>query len=115
VFAYELSERLKHTRVTSNVVDPGAVATRFARNNGTLSWLRHLFAHALKRNLVSPRHGARPLIHLAVANELIGVTGKYFRFNGEAKSSTASYDQEQARRLWDLSVRLTGLADQPLV
>ena len=114
MFAYELAERLNHSRVTSNVVDPGAVATQFARNNGTISWLRHLFAHLVKGNLASPRHGARPLIHVAVASELIGVTGKYFRFNGESKSSTASYDREQARRLWDLSVRLTGLADQPL-
>jgi NAD(P)-dependent dehydrogenase (short-subunit alcohol dehydrogenase family) len=109
MFAYELAERLKHTRVTSNVVDPGAVATHFARNNGTVSWLRHLLAHALSRNLITPGHGARPLIYLAVASDLTGVTGKYFRLTDEAKSSPASYDREEAGGLWDLSVKLTGL------
>jgi NAD(P)-dependent dehydrogenase (short-subunit alcohol dehydrogenase family) len=114
MFAYELADRLKHTRVTSNVIDPGAVATHFARNNGTVSWLRHLLAHALSRNLVSARNGARPLIYLAVASDLIGVTGKYFRLTRETKSSPASYDREQAGRLWDLSVQLTGLTRRPL-
>jgi hypothetical protein len=59
----------------------------------------------------------RPLAEadLAVASELIGVTGKYFRLNGEARSSIASYDREQACRLWDLSVKFTGLSHRPVV
>jgi hypothetical protein len=61
MFAYHLSERLRDTRVTSNVVDPGFVLTNFARNNGVVSWLKHIVAHALRRELVLPRKGAESL------------------------------------------------------
>ena len=114
MFAYELAERLTNTGVTSNAIDPGIVATNFARNNGVVSWLRHLMAHGLRRELISPRNGARPLVHLAVSNGLAGVTGKYFRRDQQVDSSPASRDRQQARRLWELSVRLTGLTRLPV-
>jgi NAD(P)-dependent dehydrogenase (short-subunit alcohol dehydrogenase family) len=107
MFAYELAERLKNTQVTSNAVDPGGVATNFARNNGVVSWLRHIVAHAIRRELVLSRKGAEPLVYHAVSEEVAGVTGKYFHRNHEVESSAASRDREASRRLWDLSVELT--------
>jgi NAD(P)-dependent dehydrogenase (short-subunit alcohol dehydrogenase family) len=109
LFAYELAERFRHTRVTSNAVDPGSAATNFARNNGLVPWVRRLAAQALNRNLASPRAAAETLVYLATAVEINGVTGKYFRRKREVASSPASHDQEVARRLWDLSVELTDL------
>ena len=114
MFAYELAERLMNTGVTSNAIDPGIVATNFARNNGVVSWLRHLMAHGLRRELISPRNGARPLVHLAVSNGLAGVTGKSFRRDQQVDSSPASRERQQARRLWELSVSLTGLTRLPV-
>ncbi len=107
MFAYELAERLRKTRVTSNAVDPGGVATNFARNNGLVPWIRHLAAHALRRELVSPRRGAETLVYLAAAEEVAGVTGKFFCHRQQVESSATSHDREEARRLWDLSVQLT--------
>lgn len=114
MFAYELARRLRHTRVSSNVVDPGGVATHFARNNGTASWIRHLVGHALSRDLIFTGRGARPLIHLAVAANLLGLTERYFCRTGETKSSPASYDIDEAKRLWELSVGLMGLGGHSL-
>lgn len=113
MFAYELARRLAHTRVTSNAVDPGIVATNFARNNGTVAWLRHLVGSAIRCELVSPRTGAETLVYLAASEEVGGVTGKLFRRNREVESSAASRDRTKARRLWDLSVELTGLEVAP--
>jgi NAD(P)-dependent dehydrogenase (short-subunit alcohol dehydrogenase family) len=107
MFAYELSERLRDTRVTSNAVDPGFVLTNFARNNGVVSWLKHIVAHALRRELVSRRKGAEGLIYLAAAEDVQGVTGKYFRRGREVASSPAAHDRTVAKSLWDLSERLT--------
>jgi hypothetical protein len=59
--------------------------------------------------LVSPRKGAETLVYLAASKEVNGVTGKYFHRNREVASSEASRDPEAARRLWDLSLELTGL------
>ncbi len=89
MFAYELAERLKTTRVTSNAIDPGVVATNFARNNGMVAGCAIWARIALRRELISPRNGAQPLIYLAVANELAGVTGSHFQRNCEARSSPA--------------------------
>ena len=114
MFAYELAERLRNTRVTSNAVDPGLVATNFARNNGLASWCRHLVAHALRRELTSPRKGAETPVYLAASDEVAGVTGKYFCRNHEVESSPESHDREAARCLWDLSAELTSTQDIPL-
>jgi len=38
-----------------------------------------------------------------------GVTGKYFLDKKEIRSSKISYDAEVARRLWQVSAKLTGL------
>lgn len=110
MFAYELARRVGTTAMTSNAVDPGGVATNFARNNGLVSWLRHVASHALRRELVSPRKGAETLVYLAASEEVSRVTGECFRNNRQVESSAASHDREGARRLWDLSVQLTGAA-----
>src|SRR5688572_1953937 len=51
VFAIDLAQRLRGTHVTSNAVDPGVVATRFALNNGPVAWARHVLSHWVRREL----------------------------------------------------------------
>jgi NAD(P)-dependent dehydrogenase (short-subunit alcohol dehydrogenase family) len=109
MFAYELARRINGLGITSNAVDPGLVATNFARNNGLVPWLKHLVSHAIKRELVLPRTGAATVVYLAASTQIAGVTGKYFYRNHEVRSSEASYDVEQATGLWNLSADLTGL------
>jgi NAD(P)-dependent dehydrogenase (short-subunit alcohol dehydrogenase family) len=109
MFARELAERLRATPVTSNAVDPGSVATNFARNNGTVAWFRHLVGSAVSRELVSARTGGDTLVYLASSTEVVGVTGKLFFRRRQVEPSEASRDRAAARRLWGLSVELTGL------
>jgi len=54
--------------------------------------------------------GAATAIYLASSPAVEGVSGKYFVDCREARSSRATYDAELARRLWDASARLTGVA-----
>jgi NAD(P)-dependent dehydrogenase (short-subunit alcohol dehydrogenase family) len=112
MFAYELADKLAGTAVTSNALDPGGVASNFARNNGILSWMRHLVAHGIRRELVSPGKGAETIVYLATSSEVTGRSGKYFLKNREVDSSLASRDREAGRRLWALSLRLTALAGE---
>jgi retinol dehydrogenase 14 len=110
LFTYELARRLKGTVVTANALHPGGVATAFCRNNGWVGWLKHVGYHFLKGELVGPKKGARTSIYLATSSEVEGMTGKYFIDQKPAQSSAASYDEEAAKRLWDISLQLTGLA-----
>jgi NAD(P)-dependent dehydrogenase (short-subunit alcohol dehydrogenase family) len=115
VFAYELARRFRQTPLVSNAVDPGGVATNLGRNNGLLSWMRHLLYYALKRELLSPRRGAETIVHLATDPSIAGVSGKYFFEKHERESSAISHDRSAADELWSLSSKLTRLKQETLV
>ena len=106
MFAYELARRLEGTRVTSNTLHPGFVATGFAKNNGTL----YRYGMALLRPFaLSPERGAQTTIYLASSPEVAGVTGEYFVKRKPAKSSKTSHDIAAQQRLWQISEELTKL------
>lgn len=100
LFTYELARRLEGTRITVNAVHPGFVHTNFQRAAG-LSM----------RGPLTPEEGADTQIWLATADDLEGVTGKYFVRRRDIRSSDESYDDAVARRLWDVSAKLVGLSD----
>jgi NAD(P)-dependent dehydrogenase (short-subunit alcohol dehydrogenase family) len=110
LFTQELARRLEGTGVTANAAHPGAVATRLGHQN---AWWAALLAKALGLFFRTPERGAETSIRLASAPELAGVTGRYFANGREARTSTPARDQEAARRLWDVSERMVGLASEP--
>ena len=112
VFARELAGRVSPALLTSNAADPGLVATRFALNNGLVSWLKHLVAHGLRRQLVSAKRGAETIVYLATSDEMKGVTGRYFFRRGETSPSMLATDREAGEQLWKMSLELTGLASK---
>jgi hypothetical protein len=75
--------------------------------------MRHIGYYALKRELVSPRKGAETIVFLASSPAVEGISGKYFFRNREVPSSRISYDEDAAKRLWELSLHMTGLDDRP--
>jgi hypothetical protein len=64
----------------------------------------------LRPFMLSPAEGARTSIHLAASPELGGISGGYFVKRREARCSRAARDPDAARRLWQISADLTGLA-----
>jgi len=108
-FTYELARRLEGSGVTVNALHPGFVASRFAHNNhDPIAWgfrlLQRFFA-------ISPEQGAQTSIYLATAEEVAGVSGRYFVNCRAVPSSPVSYDRAAAQRLWEISLRLCGLAE----
>jgi NAD(P)-dependent dehydrogenase (short-subunit alcohol dehydrogenase family) len=103
LFTYELARRLENMNITVNAVDPGGVATNFARNNGLISWLRHRMYYLIKGTLLTPEQGCETVLYLATSSEVEGVTGKYFVNKQETKSSSISYDSNLAKKLWEMS------------
>jgi len=102
LFTYELARRLQGSGVTANCLHPGVVATNLWR---VPSWLTGLF-------MVSAREGAETSIFLASSPEVEGVSGKYFHKRTSKSSSSTSYDEQLAERLWDASAQLVGLVQQ---
>jgi len=108
LFTYELARRLEGTGVTANALHPGFVATNFGRNNGFV--VDKLFGLLGRFFAKSPQEGAETSIYLAASPAVAGVTGQYFVDKKAVKSSPASYDADAARRLWEISEELVGLA-----
>ena len=107
LFTYELARRLTGTGVTATCLHPGLVATGFAQNNRSLS------QRLLKVSQVfmsGPEKGAETSIFLASSPLVEGVMGAYFVAKKPKRSSKRSYDETVARRLWEISEGLTGLA-----
>lgn len=116
LFAFELARRLKGNSTASLAVDPGVVATRFARNNGLLPWLKHLFYHGRRRELSSASTGADTLIYLASTPTLPAeASGKYFKDRQPITACPAACDLVAATELWQLSESLVGLVVPKLV
>ncbi|KAM6132370.1 retinol dehydrogenase 13-like [Pterocles gutturalis] len=111
LFTAELARRLHGTGVTANALSPGVVSTSIMRHFG---WaMRALFA-LLRPFMKSAEQGAVSTIFCAVAEEVSGVTGKYFDSDCRlVLPSAAARDASLARQLWEESERLTGLTDGP--
>ena len=104
LFTYELARRLRATGVTANALHPGVVNTSFGAADpaGVQRWL----VPVLRPFMKSPARGAATSIHLASAPDVEGVTGRFFANARVKRSSTRSYDEGTATRLWQVSRQL---------
>jgi NAD(P)-dependent dehydrogenase (short-subunit alcohol dehydrogenase family) len=108
LFTHELARRMGEG-ITANCLHPGFVATNFGKSNGgIIKWMWSLGTISA----ISPEKGAETSIYLASSPEAGGITGEYFVDGHIERSSPASNDPETARRLWETSLRLTGLNER---
>ncbi|KAM9816952.1 retinol dehydrogenase 13-like [Neosynchiropus ocellatus] len=117
LFTRELARRSEgrsSSGVSANALHPGIVATELGRHTGlhqsqfSSSVLSPFFTMLVK----SPEMGAQPSVYLAVAEEMEGVTGRYYDVMAEKEPAPQALDEEVARRLWEVSSRLVGLETQ---
>ena len=100
LFTRELSRR--EPRIAVNALHPGAIATGIWRSlPPALRWI----PGALRP---SPAKGAAPVVRLAAAPELDGVTGRYFKRFREVEPSFAGRNDADAARLWEIAAKATG-------
>ncbi|NJB85790.1 NAD(P)-dependent dehydrogenase (short-subunit alcohol dehydrogenase family) [Lewinella marina] len=106
LFCYEYDRR-KRDSTTICAVQPGLVQTDIGLKGNT--WL-HRLAWRVRRRMKgnkSAEEGAATSIFLAsVADN--PPSGLYWDDQFPKRSFSSSYDEEQARRLWELSEKLTG-------
>lgn len=103
LFSYELNRRLEGTSVTVNTVHPGVVNTNLGQDQSSFS---KGFA---KLFFKKPEKGAETSIYLASSQEVEGITGKYFAKKQQKQSSEESYNEDYAKRMWELSTDMTQL------
>ena len=106
LFTRELADRWRETHVTANCLHPGFVASKFGENNNTLL---SGFFRLSKIFAISPEKGAETSVFLASDEELAGQTGGYYAQKTRVQPSRAARNPETAKRLWNESLRMTGL------
>ena len=107
LFTFELARRLEGTRVTTNAVHPGGVATRLGTNNPGL--LGKVIPLAMRPFFKTPAQGAETSIYVATAPELENTSGRYFADSKEHQPTSAARDAGAARRLWNQSCEWVGV------
>lgn len=108
---WEFADRLRGTHVTINAMHPGDVRTNIGNNNGPLyRWFQR---HVIGRTLKDPIISGEALYYLAAAPELADVSGRFFHLTIDEKPAAPALDRETGRRVWDVSMQLTGLRPGP--
>jgi len=99
LFTLELARR--EPGVATVVMHPGGIATKiWGVAPRPISWILNLV-------LPSAAKGAAPVVRLASAPDLGGLTGRYFNRFREVAPSTAARNDADAARLWDLAQKQT--------
>ena len=107
LFTYELARRLRGSGVRANCLHPGVIATKLLDDYMGRSQEAGFGSGSASGE--SPEQGSEAVLYLATSPEVEGVSGKYFFDNVTRESAPVSYDEEQARQLWEISAELTGL------
>ena len=104
MFALELAKRLEGTKVTSNVLHPGAVKTDIVRD---LPWIVRFIIGMV---FISPEKGAETSIKLASDPLLETKNGKYYDQGEEATYSRLADDEALRAEFWQASSSAVGLS-----
>jgi NAD(P)-dependent dehydrogenase (short-subunit alcohol dehydrogenase family) len=108
LFNRELARRIVGSGITASALHPGFVATRFGDNSG--GFMRTVLKVAKPIGAISPEEGAKTIIYLASSPEVAGVSGVYFYECKPATPTVEARNDEDAKRLWEISENIAGMA-----
>src|SRR5262245_49969759 len=101
---FALARRLNGTRITVNCLHPGVVASNLLPR-----WLR-LIKPLLSPVIFDVERGARTTLHLALAEKVAGISGRYFDEHQRVQpASSLANDVELQEALWKASAEWVGL------
>jgi NAD(P)-dependent dehydrogenase (short-subunit alcohol dehydrogenase family) len=98
-FGFELAERLPSGEVSVNSLHPATYMPT------------KIVLEELGRSVDTLEEGIDATARLAIAPELEGLSGRFYDRQAEATAQAQAYDSEARRRLWELSLELTGEPD----
>ena len=108
LYTRELARRLDGTGVAVNSLHPGTIATNIW--SGAPWFARPVLAAVKRWKMESPAVGGSRIAWLATSPDVEGRTGGYYQRNRLTEPSELARDDELARRLYDASATLVGLA-----
>ncbi|XP_063967091.1 retinol dehydrogenase 11-like [Lytechinus pictus] len=108
LFTRELARQLKGTGVTCYSLHPGVINTELVRHFPSYAAPLLFLGSAF---LKTPEQGAQTNIYCCVDEKAGQETGLYYKDCATATPTKAAQDNEAAKKLWDLSLKLVGLEE----
>ncbi|MBN3304192.1 DHR13 reductase, partial [Amia calva] len=108
LFTHELAKRLQGTNVTCYSLHPGIVKTEMGRNFNP--WIKAAFEPIGRLFAVDAEAGAQTTLHCALQESIEPLSGRYFSNCAVQEVGAKARDDAVAKKLWEVSERLTGLA-----
>jgi NAD(P)-dependent dehydrogenase (short-subunit alcohol dehydrogenase family) len=103
LFTYELARRLEGTHIIANAIHPGLVKSGIMREAAApIRWFTYLIS-------TTPQKASATPVYYASSPEVEGMTGFFFKSGQAIDSNPYAKDHAVQKRLWDVSVALTGL------
>jgi retinol dehydrogenase 12 len=114
LFTRELAHRLKGSNVTTYAVHPGVIMTEIDRSLVEIYGSKiNVFKFLLKPFLwwfsKTTQQGAQTTIHCSLCPRLVNENGKYYEECKEKKITVTTVNDEDAKRLWELSEKMCNL------
>ena len=106
---FEMAARLAGTGVDANVVHPGLVATRLVRTGGVIGLAWRLIALWAR----TEQQGAETPLHVALAEDLAGTTGCYFKDRRAVAPNPRALDASLRQAVWRASENLVSATTPP--
>ncbi|CAH1791846.1 unnamed protein product, partial [Owenia fusiformis] len=111
LYTKELAKRLKGTGVTAVSLHPGVVATELLRyapyvNNPIVQTILWPIGYIMVK---TSAQGAQTTICCALQDDIPNLSGSYFSDCAVKETSVAAQNDGDAKKLWDLSLKWTGL------
>ncbi|KAJ8348684.1 hypothetical protein SKAU_G00272730 [Synaphobranchus kaupii] len=108
LFTHELAKRLSGTNVTCYSVHPGVVRTELSRNVSL--WQKVFIEPVATLLFLDPVAGAQTTLHCALQEGIEPLSGCYFSCCAPLEVWPKGKDDAVARKLWEVSERLSGLS-----
>lgn len=108
LFTHELAKRLRGTNVTCYSVHPGIVRTELSRHVSL--WQKVFIEPVAQLLFLDPEAGAQTTLHCSLQEGIEPLSGRYFSCCAPQEVSAQARDDTVARKLWEVSEKLCGLA-----
>ena len=106
---FDMADQLAGSGVDANVVHPGAVATQIVRSPGIIGLAWRLMRPWLR----TEQAGADTPLHVALAPELAGTTGRYFKDRRPVAPNSRANDRLLRQAVRQATDRLISVTTPP--